>query len=281
VYFSKFPIISYKGVVCRDITRRVKLSDSTLRQPLAFYPFELSNEHRPDTIAFDYYDDPNVEWVVLLSNGIIDPYYGWYLTEDDFQAYIQKKYGSVEESQETIKFWRNNWSEQDLNITPEYFASLPDPLKKYWTPRYGAGTRIISYQRRREDWTMATNWIIQHELTSQVGSFDTGERITYEALGVIQGSGQVVASSNTTIDIQHVLGINTGTITGIASGATAEISTTTTLSQAITPDERVYWEPVYVWDWEREKNEANKFIQILDKNYFGQLNEEMRRKLSS
>lgn len=283
-YFLKFPIIEYNGVQCRDLTRRAAISNTTLRIPTAFYPIEIKNEMRPDTISFDYYDDANLDWVVYLSNGIIDPYYGWYLTDDDFGAYINAKYGSLAEAQQKVEYWQVSWADDDLMITADYYdRNLPETLKKYWVPKYGVGTRIIGYQRRQEDWTTSTNRIERLTLSTQTGTFQEGERVVFSTGGVNTGSGQVVDTTvANTVDVQHLQGswVNTS-ILGATSNATAHTSTNLVLTESLSPSEIVYWEPVYAYDREVELNESRKIVNLLQKDYYPSLDEQLRRDLAA
>ena len=95
-------------------------------------------------LSYAYYNDSDADWLIYLTNGIVDPYYGWYLTEDQFDSFIISKYGSLEDPQQRIYYWGTNWTESDFNISVENYQSLPDTLKKYWIPNYGVRSKIIS-----------------------------------------------------------------------------------------------------------------------------------------
>lgn len=286
-YFSRFPTITYNGKEVLDLTRRVRLSDSTMRQPNVFYPYTLIHEMRPDTLAFDYYQDPNVEWLPYLSNGIIDPYYGWYLTNDEFAKHLEAKYypNSVDDTQLRIHHWVTNWAEAELNISPSYFENqLPERLKKYWIPNYGLGAKILSYRRREEDWTTSTNRLVRFDLANVKGpGFFVTELLDFKGQGLNVGFGEVVNMDGDSIYVKNLVDIYDGpeiTLEG-HGGTSADIVGVTTLSEDIPLDEAVYWSPITTYEWENEKNEANKQITLIDVEYIPSLLRELTKKLNS
>ena len=48
---------------------------------------------RPDNIAFDFYGDSKLDWVVLLSNNILNIQTEWPLVQNNFDSFLLNKYG--------------------------------------------------------------------------------------------------------------------------------------------------------------------------------------------
>jgi len=94
-YFDKMPIINYNGYQVRDLTRRNKFLPVSMANPYLFLPYTITDEDRPEDIAYYYYGSTDYTWLVLLANNIIDPYHDWPLKEDDFYQYLIKKYEKV------------------------------------------------------------------------------------------------------------------------------------------------------------------------------------------
>lgn len=213
MYFTNFPQTTYNGTQCIDLSRRTKIVDTLQRQPIVFYPYQLGPGQRPDTLAYDYYNDSSAEWAVLLGNQIMDPYYGWYLAQDDFQDYLTQKYGSLEEATSRIHHWETNWADVTYSITVDYFNGLPDAMKKYWIPNFGIGANILNYTRRQDNWTMATNKIVQLSLDRNLG-FQT-ERVAFFSPNSLQVNGLAEI-----ITIEGDVGTQAPTITVNTSGST-------------------------------------------------------------
>ena len=117
-YFTKFPTITYSGVPVRDITRRVVINPETIIDSATYYPYKVESGIRSDVVSHAYYGDQDVDWLIYLANGIVDPYYGWPMSDDQFEEYISSKYGSVQDAKNKIAYWEVNWSEDPFSIPP-------------------------------------------------------------------------------------------------------------------------------------------------------------------
>jgi len=104
-YFNNLPTIQYGSKVARNLITRPKIKDFILGNPTVIYDYVIKDGERPDTIANAYYGDSNFVWLVFLANNIVDPYYDWPLTQNQFKEYIIDKYGSVELAKSTIKHY--------------------------------------------------------------------------------------------------------------------------------------------------------------------------------
>lgn len=91
-YFKHFPIINYKGTRVRDITRRTRFIKEVTSNPYLYMPYTVNEGQRIQDIAQDYYGSVDYDWVVMLANNIIDPYFEWPLEEKDFKLYLIAKY---------------------------------------------------------------------------------------------------------------------------------------------------------------------------------------------
>ena len=273
-YFDKFPIVTYSNNQVVDITKRVALLDKVSRNPYIFYPFDLSGQERADQFSNRYYEDSYKSWILYLTNKITDPYYEWYLSEDEFYEYLDKKYGSVITAQEKIKFYRNDWDNKDPLPISGYQA-LTENMKAYWEPNYLNGNKIINYVRKKVDWSTNTNKVISYTING--GSFIKDEICEVKLKNEEVGKGQVVFSTNTHLYLQHVYGTyytsetvqlsNTSYVYGTESKSNTVITAISTISDNIPEDEFVYWKPMTYYDYEFEKNEYNKSIKVMDKDY--------------
>jgi len=120
-YFKPFPIISYKlsgmtpTISVTDITRRFGLSSLLRNNSAIYFDYEVKDGDRPDIIADKYYDDQTLDWLVLLTNEIHDPYFKWPLSYENFTNYIRQKYGSVAVAQSTTHHYEKTIQAQSRN----------------------------------------------------------------------------------------------------------------------------------------------------------------------
>ena len=80
----------------KNLFKRAKLRED-IYQDLAFFTkYDVSGDDRPDNVADLIYGDPTLDWVVLLSNNIVNVQSEWPLSQGDFNRYITDKYESEE-----------------------------------------------------------------------------------------------------------------------------------------------------------------------------------------
>src|SRR5690606_25669681 len=78
-----------------------------------------------DTIAYKYYNDVTLDWVIFLINQIFDPFFQWPLSYQEFNEFIVKKYGSIENAMNTtFKYYK---IVQEKTVTYDGF-SVPERL---------------------------------------------------------------------------------------------------------------------------------------------------------
>jgi len=94
-YFSKFPLTAYdiKGNDIRkllpDILRRVKLRSLIKSGGMLFDKYDVKEGEKPEDIAFKWFGDPELHWVILMTNNVTDRYYGWPLNQCSSQSFLQ------------------------------------------------------------------------------------------------------------------------------------------------------------------------------------------------
>lgn len=93
-FFRNFPVtIGHKNVLLTDITARIDFDKfHWLKHPDSYYDYIYKDGDKLDSIADRYYSDPNLYWVILVSNGILNPYFELPLLPSQFDKYLLKKY---------------------------------------------------------------------------------------------------------------------------------------------------------------------------------------------
>ena len=99
-YFDKFPLLVYdaKGQgnykLVTDILRRVKMRSAIKDGAVLFDKYDVKNGENPEDVAFKWFGSADLHWVILLTNDITDAYYGWPLSDQDFEKYVTDKYAN-------------------------------------------------------------------------------------------------------------------------------------------------------------------------------------------
>lgn len=105
-YFRNVPNIDYVNrnfestssinqyVTTKNLFKRVKLRDDIFGSLNFFEKYKIIGDERPDNVAYKVYGDEVLDWVVLLSNNIINIQSEWPLSQEAFDTYLFEKYGS-------------------------------------------------------------------------------------------------------------------------------------------------------------------------------------------
>lgn len=102
MYFASFPRIPYDSVgnddfkTVTNILKRVAARAKITQNTSFFDTYDVKNGETPEMIAHKLYGDPELHWVVLLMNDIVDRYHQWPMSSRQFLAHINDKYTNVD-----------------------------------------------------------------------------------------------------------------------------------------------------------------------------------------
>jgi len=102
-YFNRLPNLEYPSLLktrrtnrdtirVKNLFRRVKIREDLFSNLTEFDKFQIHGDDRPDTVAEELYGNPNLDWVILMSNNIIDIKNEWPMTQYDLNMYLDDKY---------------------------------------------------------------------------------------------------------------------------------------------------------------------------------------------
>jgi hypothetical protein len=106
-YFRNVPNLEYVSrlsdkrnlsdyVVVKNIFKRAKIREDIFKNLQYFTKYSVVGDERPDDVAKKFYNDPSLDWVVLLTNNILNVYDEWPKAQSAFDAHLLEKYGSYE-----------------------------------------------------------------------------------------------------------------------------------------------------------------------------------------
>ena len=107
MYFSSFPKIVYdsKGQgevkVVTNLLKRVAVRTKVKNSAMLYDTYDIKNGDTPESLADQLYNDPQLHWVILLTNDITDRYHDWPMYEQQFNTYLNEKYDNPDGSE----FW--------------------------------------------------------------------------------------------------------------------------------------------------------------------------------
>jgi hypothetical protein len=277
-YFDRFPVVDYDGKIVKNILARVDFTEQSKKEIYSNFQFTLEEGfERPDLLSYNYYGSSQFDWMIYLTNNIVDPYYDYYKSTEDFKKYIDNKYGSTANARVIIKFYRNGWHTDERVITVAQFEALPADetlnLRKYWKPKLTNIGAILGYERIKEDWVVSTNKIVLLSLTVSPSSFVIGDRVSQTSTGAY-ATVDFIDTENKTLTVKHVSG------TFVANTAEG-ISAVKLLKQNISDAEASYWYAVNAYEEEQEVNEMKKNVTLLKSSYLAETEKQFIQQLST
>lgn len=274
-YFDKFPLVDYGGIPSKNILAKVDFTEETKRDIYSSFDYVLDEDGtRGDLLSYAYYNSSKYDWLVYLTNGIVDPYHDFHMTTSNFDSYIQEKYNSIYGARETILFYRNNWAPDESMISENLYETMTMNIKKYYRPVISSTNQILGYVRRQDDWTSSTNKIIELTMDTSDLYFSDGQIIKQTSSNA---SGTVVQTDSDKLIVQHVSGaFEPGPLDSDAS-----IVSVKTLAQLIPDEEAPFWAPVSAYDHEAEKNSVKRYISLIKSSYLPDVDKLLTQQLKA
>ncbi|MED5270203.1 MAG: baseplate wedge protein 53 [Pseudomonadota bacterium] len=109
-YFKQIPNFDYVSrlpdakisdyITVKNLFKRGKLADDIFQDITVFTKYEIKGDDRPDNVAYKVYDDPDLDWVILFTNNIINIQSEWPMPQRDFDRYLLDKYETYEKLNE-------------------------------------------------------------------------------------------------------------------------------------------------------------------------------------
>tara|TARA_B100001939_G_C16876144_1_gene588748 strand:+ start:392 stop:1054 length:663 start_codon:yes stop_codon:yes gene_type:complete len=109
-YFSKVPNFEYVSrlpdanisdyIQVKNLFKRGLLREDIFQNLTFFTKYQIVGDDRPDNVAFEAYEDSSLDWVVLISNNIVNVHNEWPIRQYEFDKYLLDKYETYEKLNE-------------------------------------------------------------------------------------------------------------------------------------------------------------------------------------
>ena len=91
----------------KNFFKKGKIREDLFQDLTVFEKYSILGDDRPDNVANEIYGDPTLDWVVLLSNNIVNIYNEWPLSQQAFEAYVLDKYKTLAKLDEVHHYESN------------------------------------------------------------------------------------------------------------------------------------------------------------------------------
>ena len=105
-YFSEVPNFEYVSrlpdakisdyITVKNLFKRGFLREDIFQDLSFFTKYQVIGNDRPDNVAFQIYNDSTLDWLVLLTNNIVNIQNEWPLANDSFEEIMIDRYGTYE-----------------------------------------------------------------------------------------------------------------------------------------------------------------------------------------
>jgi len=296
-FFTHFPKVIHNNTVSADISRRVKILEKLKGSPYLYQPYTVKSNETPEEIAFYYYDDASLSWLVLLANNIIDVGAQWPKTTEQFENYITNKY-LVQYKSWLYDTYPNKFSvERKLMLDLfEFFVGRPRfaEVPPFTEVQEGAAQDIPNKYEKFWDYiTTASNSDINdngiinntdfQDLQSQkiwTGEFRNFLIEFYDVEDPVRSVTDYTRDVDITDNILYYEGVFEGEQPSIKWNNETWYKNSYAEEGAIdwgfaTPL-GAKWSIVRIWDYEDSLNESQRAIRLIDSRYIDQVKREMR-----
>jgi hypothetical protein len=105
-YFQRVPDFNYVSrlpdskigdyIRVKNLFKKGKLREDIFQNLAFFEKYKIVGDDRPDNVAFEVYNDSSLDWLVLLSNNVLNVQSEWPLPQTDFDRFVLDKYGDYD-----------------------------------------------------------------------------------------------------------------------------------------------------------------------------------------
>jgi hypothetical protein len=88
----KYPFSSSDFVTAKNFFRRYKLNDDVFDFALYYNKYAVIEGERLDQVSEKFYDSPNFDWIIAITNNLVNPLFDWPTDDYTVRKFAEKKY---------------------------------------------------------------------------------------------------------------------------------------------------------------------------------------------
>lgn len=301
-FFDLFPTIPYDITgqaqnsnyeTATNIFFRLRIIREVVSNISSYYEYIIRDEDTPENLAFNFYDDAEAHWIILMANDIVDGQYDWPLSEKNLRKHIADKYRSATGNANSTDAQVLAWTQSNIH----HYEKVIERTESL------SGT--ITKTAFQINYTSLTDGILT--ISPANGTFTVGETvyISNDTIATANFTANVTSwsPSNGRLTISNSvknphLSILYETIKGNTSQANGVVASidyptvpfdyytalpsTQSYQVVQTANDRsvlvnIYRNEVSYYDYEYELNDAKRTIKIIKPEYYPKIKEEFNR----
>ena len=142
-YFNHVPNLEYVNrlpnakisdyITVKNLFKKNEIRPDIFNDATVFTEYQIKGDDRPDNVAFEVYEDSTLDWIVLLSNNIINIQTEWPLLQNDLDRFLLDKYGTYEKLNAVHHYETKEIKDSNnVVIVPQGLQVASDYSITYW-----------------------------------------------------------------------------------------------------------------------------------------------------
>ena len=185
----------------KNLFRRGKLREDIFGNLAFFTKYKIIGDERPDNVAYKIYNDETLDWVILLSNNILNIQTEWPLPQKVFDSVMLEKYDTYDNLYNGIHHYETQEIKDSVgNLILPSGIKIPNEWKSsngFVNAFKTEGVSFISYDDTRKTYIIVPLNIIESiELGSKViisGSSENAVNSTFTISNVENSFGTLIS----------------------------------------------------------------------------------------
>ena len=88
----KFPYTKSDFITAKNFFRRFEINEDIFSYTATFNKYAVVDGETPEQVAKKAYGDPFLDWVILITNNVINPLFDWARSDNAVRKYCEKTY---------------------------------------------------------------------------------------------------------------------------------------------------------------------------------------------
>ena len=197
-YFKQVPDFEYVSllpdarisdyITVKNLFRKGYLRNDIFQDLTFFTKYQVKGDDRPDNVAYSLYNDASLDWVILLSNNIINVQNEWPMSQADLDRYLLDKYGNHEalygthhyETQEVKNSSGVTIVKEGLTVDSDFSVTFYDYMMDSLETKSNITTAVTNYEYEMEIENDKRNIFVLKSRYLNVVKDDLEEIMTYK-----------------------------------------------------------------------------------------------------
>ena len=213
-YFNYIPDFAYPSrlpdakisdyIVVKNLFKRGKLREDIYQNIAFFTKYEIIGNDRPDNVAAEIYGDSDLDWVVLISNNIVNVQREWPLLQNDFDRFMLDKYGTYEKMNDSHHYETKEVKNtagavivpEGLQVPSDFSVTYYDWYQSGEITRSDITTEVTNYDYESKLEDAKRNIFLLKNSYLHIITDDLEEMMEYKKGSSLYVSGTLKASEN-------------------------------------------------------------------------------------